>query len=510
MPPAHAAAAAALLAAVVALAAAAPAAAVADTSAAGPQPPRFPPPGPGSWHVTSRHDFLSAFRGRCVLVSGDSVSRESFWSLLLWAHGCSADGGAPLALVPDDASRAAANATAGAAGVTANDVLDDGSGMGLREYAARFASRGLGRLASCGWFAANLRNRARRDIRVPVDADPANDVRVRWAWAPYVADLPRTGAVQAALDGSGEGGCDVVLLNAGFWNLRRARSHEERARPDREVAAAIALLDAGGRPRAVAARGSIVWRSCTLLEGAPEPDAWFDNAHVRAYNARVDRAWRTRGFAVVNPLRLFAGIAEGTPPGEWRFTRDGIHPVFLVHVRLLRELLTAALRLKLRGGGAEGWAPPAPTPYPPLPPTAALEGLAAWEGEVAAWRAAHANDTAAAEGGGVPGAAGAPCSAPPPPRCGARPGCSAPAPAPPPAGARSTRRMGRGRGRERTGRTATPPSWGATPCRRRRRVTMAGCTRAAGWATAAGHGWAGWAAAPWAATAPRPPRWWRH
>lgn len=377
---------------------------------------RYPEPGPHTWFVHSRHDFLSAFKGRCILVSGDSVSRESFWSLMLWAHGCSGDGSAPLELVDDDDTESSGQTPGGpakpsgnvGAGFIANDVLDDGSGMGAREYHARFASRGLGRLASCAWFKAHTKDRARRDIRVPVDSLPEHDVRVRWYWAPYVADLLRAGAVASALD---TGACDLFILNAGFWNLRRARNAGDRVHPELDVRDHIAALDGGGRARAVAARHSLVWRSCTYLEADPEPDNWFDNRHIGVYNLKVDRAWRARGFAVVNPLRLFVGIKEATPPRQFRYTRDGIHPAFTLHVRMLREALSQGLWLKLRAqaGGRlvagpaslwEEWAPPAPTPYPPLSPPERLEALAAWSSEVRSWRAAHGDGTTAPRGGG--------------------------------------------------------------------------------------------------------------
>ena len=391
-----------------------------------PAPPlSVPEPGPFTWFIRSRADFLSAFRGRCISIGGDSVSREMYWSLMMWAYGCHPNGTTPLLLAPEPPEAGGADsapsadepaaADGGSPPLYFNDAIDDASDMSIAEYHARFVSRGQSRSEMCHFIADNLKNRAKREIAIPVDARPANDVTVKWSWAPYVRDLARSTRVHDELD---SGGCDLFILNAGFWNLRRAQTVEQRVHPEKHVAELISLLTQHGAARAAAAKTSVIWRSCTLIEAEPEPERWFTNRHIAAYNVKIDRLFRAAGLPVINPVHFFRGIKENVTGGQWRFTRDWIHPIYPIQVRMLREVLTNALAIKLRaqaaaqaitgsssqlpeegasaaaadsGDGSEGagesispltWHIPRPTVYPKLSPSALLQAQTAWAGEV--------------------------------------------------------------------------------------------------------------------------------
>jgi hypothetical protein len=375
----------------------------------------IPDPGPLAWYLRRRVDFLSAYAGRCLHFAGDSVSRESYWALLLWAHGCHANGTVPADLLEEDGGvdRGAVPGfvAAGAAGsdgdavhapaLQLSDALDDGAGMSGREYHARFVARGLSRTETCAFFAANRKNRDRREVAVPVDAFPDHDVTLRFSWAPFVSDLLRSTHAHEALGGgpAADEACDVYVLNAGFWNLRRARTPADRMHPEHQVRDAVAALTGRGARLAAAARHSVVWRGCTFLEMPPEPDHWFTNRHIAALNVKAAHVWRSAGFTVINTVRFFAGVAqsESYESLSYKFTYDGVHPIWPVHVRLLRDLLTTALAVKVRHAPAsEGWGLPDPDgpAWPPLSQRAAREVTNSWAAELRAAAAARAEEEA--------------------------------------------------------------------------------------------------------------------
>ena len=231
--------------------------------------------GPVLPNAGRRGAFLNYFHSRCIAFMGDSVSREMHFNLLLFAFGCA--------------------------------THNPGQRLRGSEVRKRFEPRGVNVSDRCSFFRQHMKDRSNRVTRIPVDADPARDIIVRFIWARYLDEVDKRGQLSAMLDMDA---CDVYVLNAGFWHLRLPRTESADVH---NVSGQFRGLVEGlrwhsSRGRRDLIRRRLVWRSNTLIELEVN---LFNNKQLHRLNQRLDGQARSYGLPVYNFEELFAGAAPG-------------------------------------------------------------------------------------------------------------------------------------------------------------------------------------------------------
>lgn len=337
------------------------------------------PPAP----ALSRAGLLSRWGGRHVVLTGDSISRYTFYASMWWLHGCGPHGGRAYDADPLPAMAPAARAA----------VCD--------AIAPSTWKRDASALRWSGW----------NNHTVTVPASASSSVSFTYIYAGYVADLatddkaltrfgqPPSGASVLRLlrqRADGHGRAYFVIANAGLWHLRNPR--EAPTAPPAAAAAAAAtastatgamdgyLSETAALVRALraeyaaqvgdaAARRAtpppppctrLLWRTMAPVELRDE--VWSGvrlryHEEVDAGNRLVAPEWAAGGYPLLWYERYMRG-ARPPPPqqqqrsphddgsssaapapgsasgsGEFALTMDGLHPV----PKLLVTGLLAAL-----------------------------------------------------------------------------------------------------------------------------------------------------------------------
>ena len=235
--------------------------------------------------------LMAPLQSRCIWFAGDSVSREIHFHLLLVALSC----------FEPAYQRSPAFA----------------------KVAARVNLK-----ARCKFLSHIMKLRKDRVTFLPLDADPAHDVEVRWYWAPLMRNHLDSTPLLESLD---RRDCDAYVLNSGLWHMQ---SKLELDALRGQSSAFLNALVKGPATRAATARSRVLWRSTAPVE---RTSGLLRNAAVGFMNIAMERRMGAAGIGVFNPRAAFKG-------GKSRKTSDGVHPVRTVEVRLVRALLRVLAR----------------------------------------------------------------------------------------------------------------------------------------------------------------------
>ena len=257
-------------------------------------PPRVPPRGGGApmgartacgveartAFGVSRTELLKLFHGRCFTFLGDSITREMHFAMLSEGFAC---------------------------------------GEAQAPRSSRFTGRRVDQPRMCRMLNKQLRDRSDRVTSIPVDGDPANDIVVRWRWAPRLQALQK--ALLPPLDANE---CDYFVINSGLWELQAGSVGAVVQSVGRFVDTLMATPE-----RAAISRARVLWRM-TLPVELSRGRANYPS--IKRMNAALEPKLRASGLVTFDGASTFLS-ASG------RRTRDGLHPFPRHQARIVMQLL---------------------------------------------------------------------------------------------------------------------------------------------------------------------------